>query len=66
MTLVAELQNFLRFESLRPLMDFVGLMPVGHSSGAMRRQGSITEARNGAARRMLVESRLALPAQPPA
>lgn len=55
MTLVAELQDFLRFESPRKLMAYVGLVPGEHSSGPKRRQGSITKAGNSAARRMLVE-----------
>ena len=55
MTLVAELQDFLRFESPRKLMAFVGLVPAEHSSGPKRRQGSITKAGNSAVRRMLVE-----------
>jgi transposase len=55
MTLVAELQDFLRFESPRQLMSYVGLVPSEHSSGAKRRQGGITKAGNAAARRMLVE-----------
>ena len=55
MTLVGELQDFLRFESARKLMAFVGLVPGEHSSGPKRRQGSITKAGNSAARRMLVE-----------
>jgi len=55
MTLVAELQDFLRFASPRKLMAFVGLVPGEHSSGPKRRQGSITKAGNSAARRMLVE-----------
>jgi transposase len=55
MTLVAELQDFLRFDSPRKLMAFVGLVPGEHSSGPKRRQGSITKAGNAAARRMLVE-----------
>jgi transposase len=55
MTLVAELQDFLRFESARQLMAYVGLVPSEHSSGPKRRQGSITKAGNSAARRMLVE-----------
>jgi transposase len=55
MTLVAELQDFLRFESPRKLMAFVGLVPGEHSSGPKRCQGSITKAGNSAARRMLVE-----------
>ena len=55
MTLVAELQDFARFDSPRKLMAFVGLVPGEHSSGPKRRQGSITKAGNSAARRMLVE-----------
>lgn len=55
MTLVAELQDFLRFDSPRQLMAYVGLVPGEHSSGARRHQGSITKAGNSAARRMLVE-----------
>ena len=54
-TLVAELQDFLRFESPRQLMAYVGLVPSEHSSGPKRRQGAITKAGNSAARRMLVE-----------
>ena len=55
MTLVAELQDFLRFESARKLMAYLGLVPGEHSSGPKRRQGSITKAGNSTARRMLVE-----------
>jgi transposase len=55
MTLVAELQDFLRFDSPRQLMAYVGLVPGEHSSGPKRRQGSITKAGNSVARRMLVE-----------
>jgi len=55
MTLVAELQDFQRFDSPRQLMAYVGLVPGEHSSGPKRRQGSITKAGNSAARRMLVE-----------
>ena len=55
MTLVAELQDFTRFAHPRQLMAYVGLVPGEHSSGAKRRQGSITKAGNSAARRMLVE-----------
>jgi transposase len=54
MTLVAELQDFLRFDDPRQLMAYVGLVPGEHSSGPKRRQGSITKAGNSAARRMLV------------
>jgi transposase len=55
MTLVAELQDFVRFDNPRQLMAYVGLVPGEHSSGPKRRQGSITKAGNSAARRMLVE-----------
>lgn len=55
MTLVAELQDFLRFDSPRQLMAYLGLVPSEQSSGTKRRQGSITKAGNSAARRMLVE-----------
>jgi transposase len=55
MTLVAELQDFLRFEHPRKLMAYVGLVPGEYSSGPKRRQGSITKAGNSAARRTLVE-----------
>ena len=55
MTLVAELQDFLRFDNPRRLMAYVGLVPGEHSSGPKRRQGSITKAGNSVARRMLVE-----------
>jgi transposase len=55
MTLVAELQDFLRFDNPRRLMAYVGLVPGEDSSGPRRRQGSITKAGNSAARRMLVE-----------
>ena len=54
-TLVAELQDFLRFENARQLMAYVGLVPGEHSSGQRRRQGNITKAGNSAARRMFVE-----------
>ena len=50
-TLVAELQDFMRFDNPRQLMAYVGLVPGEHSSGPKRRQGSITKAGNSAARR---------------
>ena len=37
-------------------MAYLGLVPSEHSSGATRRQGGITKAGNGAARRMLIEA----------
>jgi len=55
MTLVAELQDFRRFENPRQLMAYVGLVPGEHSSRPKRRQGSITKAGNSVARRRLVE-----------
>ena len=62
MTLVAESQDFLRFDNPRQLMAYVGLVPGEHSSGAKRRQGSIIKAGNSAAH--AGGSGLALPAQP--
>ena len=55
MTLVAQLQDFMRFANPRQLMTYVGLVPGEYSSGPKRRQGAITKAGNSAARRMLVE-----------
>lgn len=54
-TLVAEIQDFSRFDHPRALMSYLGVVPSEHSSGPSRRQGAITKAGNGAARRMLVE-----------
>jgi transposase len=42
MVLLAELQDFRRFQHPRDLMAFVGLVPSEHSSGASQRHGSIT------------------------
>lgn len=44
MTLVAELHDFLRFESPRHLMAYLGLVPDDPSSGSRLRQGAITKA----------------------
>jgi transposase len=55
-TPVAELGDITRFTNPRQLMAYLGLVPSEHSSGATRRQGAITKAGNGAARRMLVEA----------
>src|SRR3954452_15423214 len=55
-TLVAELGDISRFDNPRQLMAYLGLVPSEHSSGATRRQGAITKAGNGAARRMLIEA----------
>ena len=55
-TMAAELWDITRFYNPRELMDFVGLIPSENSSGTRRRQGSITKAGNGHARRTLVEA----------
>lgn len=54
-TLVAEIGDIGRFAHPRQLMAYLGLVPSEHSSGNRRRQGAITKAGNGHARRMLVE-----------
>jgi len=55
-TVVAELGDLTRFDSPRQLSAFVGLIPSEYSSGAARRQGGITKAGNGRARRALIEA----------
>jgi transposase len=55
-TLVAELGDMTRFANPRQLMAYLGLVPSEHSSGSTRRQGGITKAGNGAARRVLIEA----------
>jgi len=55
-TLMAELGDITRFTNPRQLMAYLGLVPSEHSSGRTRRQGGITKAGNGAARRMLIEA----------
>lgn len=56
-TVVAALQDFLRFESPPQLiMACVTHVPEEHSSGPKRRQGNITTACDSAVRRMLVEA----------
>src|SRR3972149_4851210 len=52
---VAELRDLPRFDSPRQLAAFVGLIPSEYSSGPARRQGGITKAGNGRARRALIE-----------
>jgi len=78
MTLLAEVQDFRRFNSPRPLMAFLGLVPSEWSSGGKESRGGITKTGNGHARRILVEAawayrhadgtperiRLLLPGQP--
>lgn len=56
LTVVAELGDLTRFTSPRQLAAFVGLIPSEHSSGPQRRQGPITKAGNGRARRALIEA----------
>jgi transposase len=55
-TVVAELGDLSRFDNPRQLAAFVGLIPSEHSSGTTRRQGGITKAGNGRARRALIEA----------
>ncbi len=55
-TVVAELGDLTRFTSPRQLAAFVGLIPSEYSSGPSRRQGGITKAGNGRARRALIEA----------
>lgn len=56
LTLIAEIQDFRRFDSPRELMSFLGLTPSLYSSANTRREGSITKAGNAHARRVLVEA----------
>ncbi len=56
MTLIAELHDFMRFDSARGLMAFLGLVPSEHSSGGKEQRGQITKAGNGHVRRMLIEA----------
>lgn len=54
-TVVAELGDLTRFDTPRQLAAFVGLIPSEYSSGQARRQGGITNAGHGRARRVLIE-----------
>jgi transposase len=54
-TLIAELGDLTRFDNPRQLAAFLGLVPSEDSTGDSRRQGPITKAGNGHARRALVE-----------
>ncbi|PYQ15790.1 MAG: IS110 family transposase [Acidobacteria bacterium] len=56
MTIVAELHSFMRFDSPRGLMAYLGLVPSEHSSGGKRRQGALTLAGNSHVRRLLIEA----------
>ena len=53
---VAELGDLTRFDNPRQLMSDLGLTPREYSSGDRRRQGGITKAGHGHARRALVEA----------
>jgi transposase len=55
MTVISELGDLRRFKHPRALMAFLGLVPGEQSSGAKRRQGSITKCGNSHCRWMLVE-----------
>jgi len=55
-TVVAELGDLTRFDNPRQLATYVGLIPSEYSSGRTRRQGGITKAGNGQARRALIEA----------
>jgi transposase len=56
LTVIAELGDLTRVENPRQLAAFVGLVPSEYSSGSARRQGGITKAGNGRARRVLGEA----------
>jgi transposase len=55
-TLVAELGDLSRFDTPRPLMAYVGLVPSEHSSGDSQRRGRITKAGNSHVRHVLVQA----------
>jgi hypothetical protein len=54
-TMVSEAGDLRRFDDPRRLMAFLGLVPSERSMGEARRQGGITKAGNGSARKALVE-----------
>ena len=55
-TLAVEVGTFQRFEHPKQLMSYSGMVPSEHSTGARRRQGSITKTGNARMRRVLVEA----------
>jgi transposase len=55
-TVCAELGDLTRFDRVRQLMGFVGLVPSLHATGLIRRAGAITKTGNGHVRRVLVEA----------
>lgn len=54
--IACEVGDFDRFRSAEEFMSYVGLVPSERSSGAERKQGSITKAGNAHLRRLLVEA----------
>jgi transposase len=58
-TVAAELGDFTRFDSPKPLMAFVGLVPSLRASGQSSHSGGITRTGNSHVRRCLVEAALA-------
>ena len=54
--LCAEVSDWKRFARADALTAYLGLVPSENSSGERRRQGSITKAGSGHARRLLVEA----------
>jgi transposase len=54
--LAAEIGDFARFQRPGPLAGFLGIVPTERTSDQKRRQGSITKAGPGHARRLLVEA----------
>jgi transposase len=54
--LCAEVGDFGRFQRPSPLAGFLGIVPSERTSDSKRRQGSITKAGPGHARRLLVEA----------
>jgi transposase len=56
MTLVAEIQDFERFQRATGFMSFTGLVSSEHSSGQRVFRGSITKVGNAHVRRILIES----------
>jgi transposase len=55
-TFAAEIGDPRRFENLRQLMAYLGLVPSERSTGDTVRRGGITKTGNGRVRHMLVES----------
>ena len=56
MVLATEIGDWRRFDSPRPLMAYLGLVPSEDSSGSTRRQGSIAKCGNSHCRHVLVQA----------